>query len=363
MSDQDFAHLHSHSSASDGLSRVEDILTHCASLGFPGHAIVDHGVSAGCFTAWREAPKIAAKFGRAFKAVGGIEVYMVEDRFNPPKRAARKSVAGIAAEDDENAGLEGERTMPKRFHLTLLCATETGFRNMMEIVRASNESGVTGGWGRRIPLCDLTLLEQFHEGLICLSGCVSAPIAALVLNGKRDEAFQYSRRLHQIFGEDYYVECMPSSYKDQRPVNRFCLEMAEDMKLPLVATNDCHWVTQEDWLTHEVLCAIQTKGLMSDRPRSEGGRRFCLEDRCYWIRTREEMIEAFQTEHGDYISGSLAQSALDRSLEILDKVTFTGPKFAPSLPHREIDPERLADFKVWRERHGVAQKGIYHGNE
>lgn len=353
----DFVSLHAHSSASDGLGRVEEILRYAAEVGNLGHAIVDHGVVGGTFTAWREAPKIAAEWGRPFRAIGGCEIYLVDNRWEPPKRAPRKA-AGLAAEAEEGAGTVVERVMPSRTHLTLLVATEEGFSNMMRIIQEANKSGMPGGWGKWMPLCDLKLLAKHHAGLICLSGCPLALIASLVLNNRREEAIQTVRDLRQIFGDRLILEVMPGEFSDQRPVNHFCLEMAESLKIPVVATNDTHWMKPEDWETHEVLLAIQYKQKMADPTRREGGKRFCLEDRCYDLKNRAGMESAFQQVHGDYLSRSVVQGMLDQTLAIAEQVTFTGPKFAAALPELSLaeDAARWERFQAWRKVHGVRER-------
>ena len=229
-----FAHLHLHTEYSllDGANRIKDLAKRLKSLGFTHAAITDHGVLYG-----------AIEFYKALKQEGltpiiGCEVYICKDRF--AKTGDTRSAS----------------------HLILLCKNNTGYHNLLKLVSA----GYVEGYYYR-PRIDYSLLEKYSEGLICLSGCLSGDLQKLLLQGRYDDAKAYVKYMQGIFGEDYYIEIMDHGITEERMVLKQLISLSKETQIPLVATNDCHYLKQEDAAAQEVLLCIQTGKTLNEEKR------------------------------------------------------------------------------------------------
>lgn len=350
------AQLHNHSNFSllDGLGVIKDIMWTAYNKGNAGHAISDHGTCAGAFETLKIGEEIRKETGSDFKSVAGVEAYMIDDRFFRPRKVteiredlALMNSAGALTTAQIKEYVDKTTKEERRYwHLTLLAKSETGLANLFRMQYQANLEGCLSSFGRQRPQIDWNLLERYHEGLICLTACVRGPIAERVLEKDLDGAAINARRLHAIFGEDLYLEIMPLSINMQLKANYGCLDIADGLKLPSVASNDCHWLTQEDGATHEVLCAVQSKSKMSEPVREEGGKRFCLQDKNHYIKNYDEMYDAFREHHWEYTGKSFARGLLDRTMEVLDKCTLTMPKSSVRLPEYKIPDDE--EFKRWQ---------------
>jgi DNA polymerase III subunit alpha len=321
-----FVHLHAHSEFSllDGYGKIEDILQTAFLQGHPAHAITDHGtVSSFCKIAKLEQKKREEWGG--FKPIYGVEAYMVED-WN-----------------------QDEEIRP--WHLTLLVQDQIGYTNLMRLVsRANIEGYYTTKRGKVIPRIDFKALESLNTGLICLSACLAGPLSVMLLQDDLEGALDRGRQLKKIFKDRFYLEVMPLISREQRKVNLGIMEVGEELGIKVVGSNDCHWLTPKEAKTHDVLCAIQTHARMSEPKRSEGGKRFALSEASHWIRTREEMEDAFDENHSDYMRESDVDRYLDCSLEIAERISYQFPEMKTRLPDFQVpnDPE----FQEWRKNRG-----------
>ena len=252
-----FAHLHVHTEYSllDGACRIRDLAKRVKELGQTAVAITDHGVMYG-----------AIDFYRACKAEGihpviGCEVYV----------AARSRFDKIHEFDAESR------------HLVLLCRNETGYRNLSYMV---SQAYVEGFYIK--PRIDLELLRAHSEGLIGLSACLAGEIPKQIMNGNYDAAKEHALLMQQILGEgNFYLELQDHGIQNQQEVNRALLRIHQETGIPLVATNDAHYLRKEDAESHDVLLCIQTGKTVDDANRMR------YEPQNFYLRSTEEMEELF----------------------------------------------------------------------
>ena len=253
-----FAHLHVHTEYSllDGACRIRDLAKRVKELGQTAVAITDHGVMYG-----------AIDFYRACKAEGihpviGCEVYV----------AARSRFDKIHEFDAESR------------HLVLLCCNETGYRNLSYMV---SQAYVEGFYIK--PRIDLELLRAHSEGLIGLSACLAGEIPKRLMNGNYEGAKEYALMMQEILGEgNFYLELQDHGIREQQEVNRALLRLHQETGIPLVATNDAHYLRKEDAESHDVLLCIQTGKTVDDANRMR------YEPQNFYLRSTEEMEALFR---------------------------------------------------------------------
>ncbi len=252
-----FVHLHVHTEYSllDGACRIERLLDRAKELGQPAVAITDHGCMYGAVDFYKAAKK------RGIRPIIGCEVYVAErTRF------------------DRVHELDGNSS-----HLVLLCENQTGYRNLTALVSAA----WTEGFYNR-PRVDLDLLEQHHEGLIALSACLAGEIPRALSRNDYAAAKSAALRYEGIFGEgNFYLELQDHGLDAQRYINPSLIRLSRETGIPLVVTNDCHYIEQADSEMHRVLVCIQTGRTVNDRDALEFG-----SDQFYF-KSEEEMRALF----------------------------------------------------------------------
>ena len=278
-----FVHLHVHTEYSllDGACRIRDLPKLIREMGQTACAITDHGAMYGVID-----------FYRACKAEGihpviGCEVYV-----------ARRTRFDKMHEFDTESR-----------HLVLLCQNETGYRNLSYMV---SQAYVEGFYIK--PRIDLDLLRRHSEGLIGLSACLAGEIPKRILNGDYNGAKEYALEMQEILGEgNFYLELQDHGIADQRTVNRALLQMHNETEIPLVCTNDAHYLRKEDAESHDVLLCIQTGKTVDDENRMR------YEPRNFYLRSTEEMEELF----------SAYPEAVENTQRIADRcqVEFTFGKY------------------------------------
>ncbi len=252
-----FAHLHVHTEYSllDGACRIEQLVDRVAQLGQTAVAITDHGVMYGVIDFYRAAKK------RGIHPVIGCEVYVA------PRSRHDRSYTG------------GEW----HSHLILLCENMTGYRNLIHMVSL----GFTEGFYMK-PRIDHALLEQYHEGLICLSACLAGELPRLITSGRYEEAKRLALWYREIFGEDhYYLEIQDHGIAEQAEVNRQLIRLSHETGIALVATNDAHYLARGDAALQDVLMSIQMGKTVDDPTRMK----FQTEE--FYIKSEEEMRALF----------------------------------------------------------------------
>lgn len=267
-----FVHLHTHSHYSllDGLSKIGPLVDRAKELGMEALAITDHGNLYGSVEFYKKAVK------EGVKPIIGVEAYVAH--------ASRLS--------------KSPKIDNLRFHLTLLAKNKKGYENLVTLVTKSHLEGFYYK-----PRIDKDLLEEHSEGLICLSGCFSSEIGRLLRAEKIDEAEKVAKYYHGIFKDDYYLEIQPHDKADLWPR---LVELSKKTGIPLVATQDSHYLVPEDSHTHEVLLAIQTNNVIDDEDR------LTFKEHNSSFRSGEEMAEIFAD----------LPEAIENTVKIAEKCDF-----------------------------------------
>src|SRR3954447_11482768 len=321
MSSRPFAHLHCHSHYSllDGASKVPDLIKRAKGLGMSSLAITDHGNLYGAVEFLREAK------AQDFQAIVGIEAYVA------PNRRTERSMGGVTGQD-------------YAFHLTLLARNGEGVRNLM---RLSSKSFLEGFYYK--PRIDKEILEQHSEGLICLSGCASAEFSDHILHGKMAEAERLCAWYQRVFGEEnFYVEIQDNGIQIQRDCAAGALDIARRMGLPVVATSDAHYLTQEDSQAHDILLCINTGKTVDDPNRMK------FENDQFHVRSPEEMYAAMAGHEEALATSARIAELVEENYKSLD---FGKRQFPSFKPPGDETPEaylrRLCDEGM-RKRYGDA---------
>ena len=253
---RNFTHLHLHTEYSllDGACRIEGLMQRVKALGQTAVAITDHGVMYGCVDFYKAAKKAGVK------PIIGCEVYVAtRTRFDKVNR------------------IDGSN------HLVLLCKNETGYKNLIKMVSA----GFTEGFYNK-PRVDHELLEEYHEGLICLSACLAGEIPQALLAGDYEKAKNLARYYEDLFGKgNYYIEIQDHRLDEQRTVLPLLVRLSRETGIPLVATNDAHYLEKEDSRMQHILICIQTNKTVNDDDVLEFGT-----DEFY-VKSTDEMYELF----------------------------------------------------------------------
>ena len=253
---RNFTHLHLHTEYSllDGACRIEGLMQRVKALGQTAVAITDHGVMYGCVDFYKAAKKAGVK------PIIGCEVYVAtRTRFDKVNR------------------IDGSN------HLVLLCKNETGYKNLIKMVSV----GFTEGFYNK-PRVDHELLEEYHEGLICLSACLAGEIPQALLAGDYEKAKNLARYYEDLFGkENYYIEIQDHGLDEQRTVLPLLVRLSRETGIPLVATNDAHYLEKEDSRMQHILICIQTNKTVNDDDVLEFGT-----DEFY-VKSTDEMYELF----------------------------------------------------------------------
>ena len=271
-----FVHLHVHTEFSllDGACRIDKLAEKVKSMGQNAVAITDHGVMYGAVAFYKACKKAGVK------PVIGCEVYVA------PR--------GMT---DKEYGRDNEYT-----HLVLLCKNEQGYKNLCRLVSA----GFTDGFYIK-PRIDWHLLHQYSEGLICLSGCVAGAIPQMIINGEYDKAKAKALELNELFGEkNFYLEIQDHGLREELEASRGIIKIHKETGIPLVLTNDAHYISKEDAYYQDVLMCIQMGKTVDDtnRMRFESGE--------LYLKSEEEMRSLFP----DY------PEAVENTADIAERCNF-----------------------------------------
>ncbi|NLC67584.1 MAG: DNA polymerase III subunit alpha [Clostridiaceae bacterium] len=255
---RDFTHLHVHTEYSllDGATRIKDLVQRAKELGMPGIAITDHGVMHGVIDFYKEAKN------NGIKPILGCEVY-----------TAKRSRFDREANTYSDQG-----------HLVLLAENNTGYKNLMKIVSA----GFIEGFYYK-PRIDAEVLEKYSEGLIGLSACLSGDIPMALVEGDYERAKSLALMYRDILGENnFFLELQKNNIPDQNLANQGLVRLSRDTGIPLVATNDVHYLRREDAKAHDILLCIQTAKKVNDEDRMK----FNTDE--LYLKSPEEMWESFK---------------------------------------------------------------------
>ncbi len=249
----DFVHLHLHTEYSllDGAAKVEDLVEYLVKNGINACAVTDHGNMYASLYFAEECVK------RGIQYIIGCELYATDDHL------------------DKRFGTKTE-------HIVLLAKNKTGYRN---IVKLDSLSYIDGFYGK--PRISYDYIKQYHEGVICLSGCLAGRIPQLLLQGDYEGAKQFAKEMQEVFGEDFYIELQDHGIQEEKQVIPDLIKIAKELNIQLVATNDVHYIEQSDWEMHDVLLCIQTKKTLADPKRMK------FDTQEFYMKSGDEMLELF----------------------------------------------------------------------
>lgn len=304
----DFVHLHVHSEYSllDGMSRIKDLPVRAKELGMKAIALTDHGVMYGAVDFYKECKK------NDIKPIIGCEVY-VAPRSRFEKEAGRDSGYN---------------------HLILLAKNKEGYQNLSKLVSLSF---VEGFYYK--PRIDLEILEKYSEGLICLSACLAGSLSQALIQDDMQKAEEIALWHKRVFKDDYYIEIQHNRLRQQIMINQKLIQLARKLDIPLVATNDAHYLKKEDSYFHEVLLCIQTGKRMSDEDRMR------FETQEFYIKSPEEMADYF-SEFPD---------AIENTVKIAEKCNYDFEFGVTKLPNYDVPEEYATHLDYFKD---LCYKGI-----
>ena len=339
-----FVHLHLHTDYSllDGACDITELVDEAARRGMPAVAVTDHG---NLFAAEHFHHAAAT---RGVKPIIGCEVYVARtsrhdkgaEKTNGAEARASRSSSAVAGNGQQN-GQGQEMAGRGNNHLVLLCENSEGYRNLIKLVSA----GFLEGFYYK-PRIDYDLLAKHSSGLIALSACLSGAVAEPLTEGRYEDARTAAYRLRDIFGKNnFFLEVQDQGLEIDRPVNRELARLSRESGIPLVATNDCHYLTRSDARAQEVLMCIQTGKTMSDPQRM----RFATDQ--FYFKTAEEMAQIFGGEFPD---------ALERTAAIAERCNVRIDPVHNSFPEFQVPQGYTADSYFERvAREGFAARAPY----
>jgi DNA polymerase III subunit alpha len=310
MASDNFVHLHLHTDYSllDGACGIDRLMDLAAERKMPAVAVTDHGNLFGAVKFYEAARK------RDVKPIIGCEVYVAgTNRFDRSPDADRP------------------------YHFVLLCENERGYQNLVKLVSAA----YTEGYYYK-PRIDKDLLSRHSEGLIALSACLRGEVAVALSAGRHDSALQSAHELQDIFGKgSFFLEIQDQGMPEEHKINPHLVRLSRETGIPLVATNDCHYLARDDARAQEVLVAIQTGKTLSDPNRMK----FPTDQ--FYFKTCEEMSAVF----------SEVPDAVARTLEIAERCNVKLEQKEHVFPHFEVPPgESLDSFFERVTREGFAKR-------
>lgn len=327
-----FVNLHNHSDYSllDGFGTVDEYIARAVEMGQPALGLTDHGNVCGLFSFIQKCNKAG------IKPIPGIEAYVAP--VNPMGAKVHQPVR-YGKPGQEGIDVSGNGAY---LHMTLWAMNDEGLHSLYALVREASMEGnefnhldLPDGEGNYYmkPRMDLDMLARHNAGLIATTGCPSGEIQTRFRLGQDEQAYDYARRMSEIFEGRYFVELMDHSMAQGKDIERVAipklLKLADDLNLPLLATNDSHYCNHEDAPHHEEMLCANSKATMYDLPYDEGGKRFAFNGNEYYLKTRDEMlsIPVFH-EHPE---------AVDNTMRIADMVEHIEFKLRSDLrPEVEI---------------------------
>ncbi|MGE5254154.1 MAG: DNA polymerase III subunit alpha, partial [Planctomycetaceae bacterium] len=306
MKHAEFVHLHLHTQYSllDGAIRLEELFEKAKEYRMPALAITDHGTMFGAIEFYQQALK------NGIKPIIGCEVYMA------PGSRLNKTPKGPSEAS---------------YHLILLARNLTGYRNLMKLVSAAHLEGFYYK-----PRVDKELLQQHQEGLIALSACLHGEVPSFLAGGDRRKALQAADELRSIFSDGrLYLELQENKIPEQKKVNQGLMEIARELSLPLVATNDCHYLKKEDAQAHEILLCIQTGKTLKDADRMK----FSTDE--FFFRSAGEMEDLF----------SYCPEAIKNTVEVAERCNLDLKLNELQFPQFQVPPGETLDSFLEKSAH------------
>jgi DNA polymerase-3 subunit alpha len=306
MKHAEFVHLHLHTQYSllDGAIRLDELFEKAKEYRMPALAITDHGTMFGAIEFYQQALK------NGIKPIIGCEVYVA------PGSRLDKTPKGPSETS---------------YHLILLARNLTGYRNLMKLVSTAHLEGFYYK-----PRVDKELLQQHQEGLIALSACLHGEVPHFLAGGDRRKALQAADELRSIFSDGrLYLELQENKIPEQKKVNQGLMEIARELSLPLVATNDCHYLKKEDAQAHEILLCIQTGKTLKDADRMK----FSTDE--FFFRSVKEMEDLF----------SYCPEAVKNTVEVAERCNLDLKLNELQFPQFQVPPGETLDSFLEKSAH------------
>lgn len=314
----DFVHLHVHTEYSllDGSGKIPNLIARVKELGMKSIAITDHGVMYGCVDFYR-----AAK-DQGIKPIIGCEVYV----------AAKSMYDKTNNKDNET------------HHLVLLVKNEIGYQNLMKIV---SQASIDGFYYK--PRTDHDYLREHSEGIIASSACLGGEVQSNILSGNINKAKEIALLYKEIFKDGFYLELQYHGVDEQQKVNEELVKMSKELDIPLICTNDVHYINREDSRAHDILLCVQTGKTVDEEKRM----RYPSDE--FYLKSPEEMYETF----------SYVPEALSNTVKIAEQCNFDYKFHESKLPKfplpEGVDPyQYLRDtcYQGLKERYGEITKEL-----
>lgn len=328
----DFTHLHVHSgfSVRDAVQTPRQLCDQASLMGFDALAITDHG-------------NIGSHYQFAIAAYDT----MTGDKKNPKPRNPIKAIFGVEAYvcDDisikqsievKDADGNRKKRRPKHHHLVLLAKNDEGYANLMKLCNIASMEGFYYE-----PRIDWSLIEPHSAGLICMSACIGGEVGTLIRNGEKEKAFEVVDRYHQLFKDDFYLEVQAHGLPEEAFVYSEIERIADDMKIPLVATNDVHYMRKEDSRIHDIIVSMKF-----NRDEEDGGSsdsrdlKSAYKKPEFYLKSEQEMLSTFERR----------PEVVTRTREIVEKCEFNFSLSHPIIwPKFEIQEDDQDTATRWRK--------------
>jgi len=283
-------HLHTEYSLLDGATKIPELVKHCKSNEMPACAITDHGVMYGAIELYRTAKE------EGIKPIIGSEVYIIDGDITVKK-----------AENSSN------------FHLVLIAKNKEGYKNLVKLVSTGHLEGFYYK-----PRISHELLEKYKEGLICLSACIGGELGQYILQGNSAKAKETAKYYKDLFGEDYYIELQDHGMEEQKKVNPVLLNIAKELDIELVITNDSHYTKKSDAKAHDILLCLQTGKTYND----PGRMRFPNNE--FYIKNYDDLKTSF-----GWLDEEIFNRAIDNTVAVAEKCNIIiemGKSILPNYP-------------------------------
>ncbi len=313
-------HVHTEYSLLDGAIRIKDYCKFAKENDMEAIAITDHGNMYGAIELYRNAKE------SGLKALIGCEMYVLH--------------GDIEVRDKENNDL---------FHLVLIAKDNTGYKNLVKLVSTAHIKGMYYK-----PRISHEYLEKYSEGLICLSACIQGEVSRSILRGNKEKARELAKYYKDLFKDDYYIELQDHSIPEEKIANQELIKIAKELEIPLVITNDSHYLKKEDANWHDTLLCIQTGKLKKEEER------FKFPNNEFYVKTPEQLRDAFK-----WMDSEMFEEAIENTAKIADKchvIIKMGENILPNFPvPPNYDVASYLDFKVregLENRYGTISREI-----
>ena len=302
-----FTHLHLHTPFSllDGFTRIDKVIEKAKSLGMDSIAITDHGVMFGVIDFYKQAKK------NGIKPIIGCELYTSARSYKDKETIDRKSG-----------------------HIILLAKNNIGYQNIIKLVSIGFVDGLYYK-----PRVDYELLEKYSQGVVCLSACLAGDVQRYILAGDYEKAKELALKLENIYGKgNFYLEMQDHGIVEQKKVNIYLRKLSKDTGIPLVVTNDVHYVDKQDHKAHEILLCIQTGKTLDDEQKME------FQTNEFYFKSQDEMYELFEDD----------EEALYNTQVIADMCNVEFDFNSYHLPNYNV-PDNYTPFEYLKE---LCYKGV-----